>query len=66
MGHAEALLTTLTALSSSLRLAFKTISRCLEEETFGIVWVLGGLQDGSAKMGGVANGEVLAFGGVEV
>ncbi len=53
-------LTTLKALSSTLSLA------SLEEETFGIVWVLGGLRDRSDKMEGVTNGRMLAFGGVEV
>ncbi len=43
----RALLATLTTLSSALLLVFKTIPRSLVVETVGIVWVLGGLEDGT-------------------
>ncbi len=57
----------MTTLSSVLSLVFKTIARSLVVETVGSVRVLGGLEEGvSDEMGGVTNGKVLAFGGVEV
>ncbi len=55
-------MTVLTKLPSALSLVLKTIPKFLVVETVGRVWVLGG----SDEMGGMTNGKVLAFGGVEV
>ncbi len=53
---------------TALRLVLKRIPRSSWVENCGIVWTFGGLfwESKSKKMGGVTDGEVLAFGGVEV
>ncbi len=55
-------------LSSALSLVCKASPRFLVVETFGLRCVLGVQWDGSVQVpdGSVANGEVFAFGGVEV
>ncbi len=48
---------------------FKAIPRSLVVETIGMFWVLVkvmGREGVNDEMGGVTNGKVLAFGGVEV